>query len=418
MNMVKKLRFFRDNPEFTKIWSATIISRFGDSLDMIAYSWIVLELTGSTMAMGIYYILNFLPNILLGPFTGVLADRLDRKKLMLCSDLGRGLTVFILAIWIFTGNIQLWALYLTTLINSTFESFAFPAKNAVVPQTVRKEDLGIANSMRSMATTLATIFGLAAGGVVIGLIGKPAAFFIDAGTFFASAFFVTILKLPKKIKSAGTVTVKKFFGDFAEGVRFVWNLPVLKFCLIITGVANFAFLSYEVLLPPWIKLELSLGVESLSIVQIGVMVAIVFGTFLAGFLSKKTTYPAMMILGIGINAFGYFMMYFAKDMWMTIVFFGICGLGTPMVSTALHTLIQLNTPDEKMGRVSSLSTTIVLGVAPVSAGIFGFLGELIPIKIIFSASGIILGAITLALLNSKIMKLESKKEKRELKIVS
>lgn len=410
---MNRLRFIKNNPEFAKLWTATMVSRFGDSLDMIAFSWIVLELTGSTMAMGTYYILNFLPNVLLGPFAGVLADRLDRRKLIIFSDLSRGVTVFTLAIWILTGNIQIWVLYLATLINSTLESFAFPSKNAVIPQTVKKEDLGIANSMRSMATTLATIFGLAAGGVVIGFIGKPAAFFIDSGTFFVSAFLITIMKLPKRSKISDNITVKKFFGEFMEGIRFVWKLPILKFCLLITGVANFAFLSYEVLLPPWIKLELELGVESLSIVQISVMVAIVFGTILAGYLSKNSTYPLMMIMGIGINAFGYFMMYFVNDLWFTVVFFGICGLGTPMISTALQTLIHLNTPDEKMGRVSSISTTIVLAIAPLSAGIFGFLGELLPIKVIFSASGVILGAVTLALINSRIMKMEAKKEKKK-----
>ncbi|MGE5599355.1 MAG: MFS transporter, partial [Bacteroidota bacterium] len=111
-------RFFRRNPSFFRFWCAAVINRSGDSLDTIAHMWLVLELTGSTMMMGTIMVANMLPSIILGPFTGVLADRWDRKRLVVICDIMRGLVMAGVAALLFLGHLKAAYLYVSAVLVS------------------------------------------------------------------------------------------------------------------------------------------------------------------------------------------------------------------------------------------------------------------------------------------------------------
>src|SRR5690554_1997067 len=152
--------------------------------------WIILELTGSSLMMGTLVVVNVLPSILIGPFAGVLVDRWSRKRVMIVADVGRGLVTLTLAALWFLGVLPVWALFVATFVNSVFEVFALPARRAVVPLLVGKENLVPANAIYSFGENLASLFGLVAAGVVVASAGILAAIVVDGVTFLFSALTV------------------------------------------------------------------------------------------------------------------------------------------------------------------------------------------------------------------------------------
>ncbi|KAF9117426.1 hypothetical protein BGX30_005499 [Mortierella sp. GBA39] len=143
--------------------TAKIISRFGDSVDSIAYSWMVYLLTGSELLMGTLYAINFVPGIAFSMFTGVLVDRWSKKKVVIVTNAGRGITVTVTALLYFIGDLQPWHLFIFTFINSTLECFSTPAEMSLVPRILPKELLLSGNSLTSSASRTAELAGLAAG---------------------------------------------------------------------------------------------------------------------------------------------------------------------------------------------------------------------------------------------------------------
>lgn len=128
---------------------ASAISRFGDGIDTIAFSWLVYQITGSTVLVATLYGVNGLPNLIFGLFSGVLCKYISEKKIMYICDLGRGICVTLIAALFMAGRLEVWHLYVITFLNSSFESFRSPVATSIVPKIISKENMdnGLALSM-------------------------------------------------------------------------------------------------------------------------------------------------------------------------------------------------------------------------------------------------------------------------------
>lgn len=120
--------------EYVRLMAANLISRFGDSIDAIAFTWLVYAVTGSAAWSAVIFAVNQLPTVLVQPFAGVLVERMDKKKIMVVTDFIRGGIVVCLALLFVTGNVTPWILLLFTVINSSVEAFCMPAGMAIIPQ--------------------------------------------------------------------------------------------------------------------------------------------------------------------------------------------------------------------------------------------------------------------------------------------
>lgn len=178
------------NKDYLLLLCAKAVSRFGDSIDAIAYSWIVYMLTGSKLLMGTLFAVNSIPSIALSLFTGVLVDRWPKKLIVICADYGRGLLVFATGLLLLTGRLEVWHLFAFTLLISTCEAFASPAENSWIPQILPKALLLKGNSLSGSVAQTAELIGLAAAGGVIAWIGSAGALWVDAATFLLSALIL------------------------------------------------------------------------------------------------------------------------------------------------------------------------------------------------------------------------------------
>ncbi|MDX6693882.1 MAG: hypothetical protein QOF02_1485 [Blastocatellia bacterium] len=220
------LELLRGNRNFRQLWLGQVISQLGDWLDTIALYTIVLRLTGSGRAIGLLLVARFVPTFIIGPLSGVVADRFSRRAVMISSDLMRA--VVVLGFLFVRRPDQLWLVYVLTMLQLTFSTFFEPAKSAVIPSIVAPRELVPANAISSATWSAMLTLGAAIGGVITGWLGTDGAFILDAATYLASAMLVASVRFPKRparLKSKLTISKALGIADTIEGARYVIARP-------------------------------------------------------------------------------------------------------------------------------------------------------------------------------------------------
>ncbi|HKP72130.1 MAG TPA: MFS transporter [Pyrinomonadaceae bacterium] len=228
------LELLRGNRAFRQLWLGQVVSQLGDWFDTIAVMTLVLNLTGSGRAVGLIMVARFLPSVVVGPLSGVVADRFNRRTIMIVSDLLRAAVV--LGFLFVRRPDQIWLIYVLTVLQLTFSTFFEPAKSAVIPSIVAERELVAANAVTSVTWSAMLTLGAVAGGAVTGWFGTDAAFVVDSITYLVSAALVWSVRFPRRPPREKTkLTVGKALGitDTLEGIRYVRTRPrVLAFLAV------------------------------------------------------------------------------------------------------------------------------------------------------------------------------------------
>ena len=193
------LDLLRNNPNFTRLWIGQVVSQTGDWFNTVALFTLLLTLTGSGEAVGYVLILKLLPTFFVGPLAGVVADRFDRKKIMIASDVARGIVV--LGFLFIDSPGQVWLVYTLAAFQVIGATFFDPAKSAAIPSIVSREELFVANAISGASWSVTLALGAALGGIVTEAFGQNAAFVVDAGSFFVSAAFICFVRVGETERS-------------------------------------------------------------------------------------------------------------------------------------------------------------------------------------------------------------------------
>lgn len=212
----------RGNTNFRYLWSGQIVSLLGDWFNLIASASLVAALTQSGIAVGGLFVVRMLAPFLVSPFAGVAADRYNRKHLLILTDIGRALTVIGFLFVREPG--QIWLLYALTAIQLALSGFFFPARNAILPDVVTRQELGAANALSSATWSVMLAFGAALGGIVAGQWGVYPAFIIDALTFLGSAILISRIKYhhDSALVSADN-SVGAAVRQYVDGLSYLWR---------------------------------------------------------------------------------------------------------------------------------------------------------------------------------------------------
>jgi predicted MFS family arabinose efflux permease len=220
------VRLLRENRGFRQLWLGQVVSQLGDWFDTLALFTLVLKLTGSGRAVGLVLVARFLPSVVMGPLSGVVADRFSRRTIMIVSDVARA--VVVLGFLFVRRPEHVWLIYVLTVLQLTFSTFFEPAKTAAIPSIVAERDLVMANSISSITWSVMLTLGAAIGGAITDWFGTDAAFVIDSLTYLASAVLVARVRYPKRpVRPKTKLTVGKALGitDTLEGMRYVRARP-------------------------------------------------------------------------------------------------------------------------------------------------------------------------------------------------
>ncbi len=382
-------RLLTDNPAFLRLWLGQLLSQIGDQALLIASLHLISQLSDSVTALLIPALSLVLPQALFGLVGGVIADRWNRRTLMLVSDLLRGVIVLSLIFVPLTQHLGL--LYLAVGLMALVSVFFYPARNAFIPNIVSAADLWGANALIQGSTVLALVIGPAVAGIVIGLWGVSFAFIFDALTFFVSALTIASLSRLNGISSGNgrikpPATVRQ---ELMEGLRYIFGHRLLKEVLALVAMATLGIASIVLLAVHHLDEALNVGALGYGFAMTTLGIGSVAGGLLSHRLARhiRTHYLVSGMLTLA----GVAIILFAYAPWYAVVLASLALLGLSVVSArgALDTITQILAPDEVRGRVQSAVNLIINGATALAEAFSAILGDLIGVRQVFLAAGLI-----------------------------
>ncbi|MFZ3078684.1 MAG: MFS transporter [Bellilinea sp.] len=388
---------------FALLWGGQTTSRLGDSLYRIAMAWWVLEKTGSAEAMGSVLIFSSVPMLIFLLIGGVVTDRLPRLRVMLTSDLLSGSIVAIIAFLAFTGWLEVWHIYIASIIFGLVQAFFFPAYTATVPEITPVELLPSANSMTSLGQRAASIIGPTFAAAVVASGGTSLAFGLDALTFFISAACIVpifksnpdLAKMPAAVnQGVGTATspaplgLKTVFTDVREGLGAVIGSPWLWITIAIFSLVNATSSApMSVSLPFLIKVNLNKEVDTLGLITSMSSVGFVVGALLLGRLRRirrrgPLAYLATLLSGISVAVFGLTnnILVLAASAFLGGLFMSLFGL---IWINSLQELV----PRHLLGRVASIDALGSFVLLPIGYAVAGWATDIAGAPMVFAIGG-------------------------------
>jgi MFS family permease len=375
------------NPNFRKLWIGQTISQVGDGLTSLALLIMINRLTGSTAALATMTIVLALPQLIFGLISGVFVDRWDRKRIMVISDLLRG--VIVLGFLLVRRPEDVWIFYVLGFLQAVVGTLFDPAKSAMIPNLVERDSLLSANALSQTTRVVTGVIGSALAGVLVGVAGSAwPAFTLDALSFFVSAGFVSRIAAPRQaaVPAGGArQTVAQLF----EGLRFLFSQRMLVGVMATFAVTMLGLGAVNVLSVPFLVNHLHVRTEALGLIDAAQVIGMVLGSGLVAVLAVRLK-AARIIVG-GILMIGLLTEVFGSStaIWTILISLFFVGLFLTPVQSAGSTLLQLYVPDDKRGRASSALNTVITLASVLSMGAAGVLGDAIGIRQVFYISGLI-----------------------------
>jgi MFS family permease len=371
------------NRQFFVLWLAQLVSNFGDWLALLAlFSLVAFRWQGTPYQVSGIFIAFALPWALLGPVAGVFVDRWDLKRTMIASDLVRGALVLLLA---FAAD--LYQVYAIIFALGTVSSFFIPAQNSIIPLLVRREELLVANSINAQTLQLNKIVGPAAAGFVVAAAGEQVCFYLDSASFVFSAALLFLITAKRAAGRAGR-GVGAVLADFREGLRFLWQHPAVRFVVVAMLAALVAIGAFDALASIYVRDVLAAESEVFGFIISLIGVGSILGSLAIGRYGQKWSRVLLVLAGIGAIGAGVALLAVTDTTAAALLISFFLGLGASGAIVPAQTLIQEETPQALLGRVSSTSWATLTVAQLLGVGLAGKLAEWIGIGSLYSAVGV------------------------------
>jgi MFS family permease len=372
------IQLLRSNHDFRNLFIGQLISQTGDWFNSVALFTLLLSLTGSGEAVGYILIIKLLPSFFAGPLAGVVADRFNRKTIMIVADIVRGFLV--LGFLFVERPEQVWIVYALAALEVVVSTFFDPAKSAAVPNIVSREELISANALSAASWSVTLALGAAVGGVVTDAFGRNTAFVIDSMTFFVSAAYIARVQIrssSRRLSRTSPLSVLEATGvtDLIEGARYLRANPrVLALLLVKSGWGLGG--GVLLLLTVYGKQIFPIGRDGAA--SIGWLYAArglgaLIGPIIAGMISSGE--PRMMRKAISVAFFisTAFYLLFAHSPVLAVALICVVGAhsGGSVQWVFSTTLLQMTVPDRFLGRVFALEMALLTLTMSVSTYVTG-----------------------------------------------
>lgn len=390
---------FRD---FRLLWTNLLISQIGSQMQVVAVVWHVYLLTKSPLSLGIIGLVRFIPLIFLSLFSGIIADRFDRKKIILISQTIMALSSLLLTIATFTNHISPTIIYFSLALASAAFAFDMPSRQSLIPQLVPKEYLMNAIGLNSTMWQIAFVLGPSLGGFAIAAFGVGSIYLINTISFFP---IIIGLFLMKSYHNESMNKTSLSFAAIKEGIAFIKSKPLIYSTMILDFFATF-FSSATVLLPIFAKDILAVGPKGLGILY----AAPAIGGIVAGLITSsfhhlknqgKILLVAVIVYGIATALFG-----LSHSFYLSILFLALTGIGDVVSAVIRNTIRQLATPDHIRGRMTSINMIFFMGGPQLGEVEAGFLAAAIgtPMSVVVGGVGAVIATLIIAAFTPRLRK--------------
>ena len=387
--------------DFRLLFAGATTSLLGDQFALIATPWLVLQLTGDPLALGIVLALEGVPRAVFMLLGGAITDRISPRLVMLTSDIIRFILTLLMAFVIFTGTIQVWMLYAFGLGFGLVAGFAIPAGNSIVPMLVEEQDLQAGNSIMMGVAQLVGFIGPTVAGILIGgysssSLGIGLAFAIDAVSFTVSAVCLWLMHGGKRLSSGNASQKESVWAAILVGMKYLWDDKALRVMFLIITAMNFLFTGPLLVgIPVLANQRLPEGAVAFGLLMSAYAGGNLVGYLLAGSLPRAKGKAMSIFLvsllaafGVVIGLFG-----FIRSTWVDFGLILILGVGNGYIAILLFTWMQTRTPKDMLGRMMSMVMLSSTGLVPISQAISGAVSKW-SLTFLFAIAGVLVLLVT------------------------
>lgn len=355
---------------FRLYFGGQVVSVSGAWMQRVAQSWLVLELTDSGAAVGAITAVQFLPILLLAPAGGLVADRLEKRKVLYVTQSLAAVIALTLGVLVLAEVVELWMVFALALALGLVGSVDNPTRNSFVMEMVGRAKLANAVALNSVLVNSARVIGPAIGGLLIVSVGIGWCFVLNAATYLV---FITAIRLMRGDDIDRAEPELKERGQLRGALRYVADRPVLMATLVMSAVIGLFAYEFEVVLPLLARFTFEGDADTFGSMFAAMGVgAVVGGLFVAtrGRTSPRAILAAATALGLTIAATA-----IAPTVWIAYMTLVMVGVSSSAFLTLGNSILQLEASPQVRGRVVGMRATAILGARPIGAPIVGWIGE-------------------------------------------
>ena len=352
---VKPYRTLRHR-DFRLLWGAEFVSTLGTQIQRVGVAWQIFELTGNPLLLGLLGLVRFVPVAAFGMFGGVMADRRDRRRLLLISQSALLLISLILATLTFADRISVAAIYALTFVAYAFSAVGGPSRQALIPSLIPEREIAGAYAMNTLSMQVASVSGPAIGGLIIGLVGVGATYLVDAVTFLA----VIGALLTMRTRPVVPTVVAGGWALLVEGLRFVRATPILLGVMLLDFVATL-FGATTTLMPIFAEEVLDVGPTGYGVLLAAPAAGAVLGSVVIS-IRHTPSRPGIALLvtvaiyGAAVLGFG-----LSTSFPLSLALLAISGAADAVSMACRLTIRTMVTPDALRGRIAAVHSTFAMG---------------------------------------------------------
>lgn len=392
-------------PHFRNLWLGSAVSLFGDQFYLVALPWLVLQRTGSSLALGTILMTAAVPRAVLMLAGGAITDRFSPRRVLMATASARSLLVAAIAVLAWLNVIHLWHIYALSLLFGVADAFSFPAGSALMPTLVAPEQLPAANSVFASTAHLSGMLGPAPAGIVVKAWGIAQAFFLDAVSFL---FVIAALwRVPERPKPPAPAAKRpSMLHSIGEGLRYVVNDPALRSLLLLTAALNFCMTG-----PVSVGLATMAKFRFGSAAAFGTLLSCVSGGALAGMvlagIIKRPPRRGLLLVGISfLMGLGLLVVGLSYRLLPIAVTLAFMGIGAGFINVHIMSWMQGRVERQVLGRVMSVLMFSAIGLLPISLLVAGVVAQAHLSAMFVAAGALELAVGTAAALTAGVRQIE------------
>jgi len=359
-------------PNYRRFFAGQLVSWTGTWVQWTAQAWLVLELTGSGLGLGVITALQWLPVLVLGAWAGVVADRFDKRRVLIVTNLTAAVLSLILGVATVTGVVTLWFVVVVALGLGVVTAIDNPARQTFTMEMVGRDRLTNAVSLNTATFTTARVIGPAVAGVLIDQVGIGEGFLLNSASFLPVTFALFTMN-KDQLRPSGRVAQRR--GQIREGLRYVASTPVLKTLLIMMAVVGTLQYNFQVILPLLARVTFDGGATTLGLLGAVTGIGMFIGA-LGNAAFGRSSRRFLLGAGIGLGTCT-LLVSLAPTLITAVILLVPLGAASMAFLATMNSTLQLTASDEMRGRVMALYFVLFLGSTPIGAPIVGGVAELL-----------------------------------------
>lgn len=392
---MKKYIALLSEKNYVKVILANMITRLGDGIDMIAFSWLVYQVTGSTVLTATIYGVNVIPNLTIGLVSGVICQYVSEKRMMFICDIGRCICVSLIALLFMNNQLEVWHLFVITFLNSSFEAFRNPCERSIYPKILQNGHLEIGLALKESLVNSCNFLGIVIAPICIALFGLQGALIIDAASF-ALCGCITLCMHKVPVTTEAKITIHQCFQDLKDGFSYIYKDHFLSHVLLCFCIINALFTPLNSFESAYVKDVLHMSSIGLSVFSLGFLLGnILFSPFLPKLKEKysgrKLTVYSILCLAVAFIAYSLLpyielpLSYFA----LAIISF-VIGIAISTANFPINITLYKRVEPQYMSRVQSIAGTLSMAIIPLSSFFAGGLSAILPLTTIYMICALLL----------------------------